>query len=98
MIAAISSKMLDKAQTQQWDELTMLGESYFRAIEALRELGPLGDQQKTARRELLTQILENDARIRELIAPELKRLGHLIGTFKRQRHLLQSYYSAVRAE
>ncbi|HEX2519276.1 MAG TPA: flagellar protein FliT [Castellaniella sp.] len=96
VIATLSAQMLDKAQAQQWDDLVALGEQYRDAIERLRALGPLDDDQKNARRELLTHILDNDANIRQLVSPELDRLSHLLGSFKRQRSVLQAYYSSVR--
>ena len=95
-IADLSGQMLTNAQTQEWDELVNLGTRYQEAVERLKALDPLDDNQKNARRELLTRILDDDARIRELIAPELDRLSHLLGTIKRQRTVLQAYYSTVR--
>jgi flagellar protein FliT len=96
VIATLSAQMLDKARAQQWDDLVALGEQYRDAVERLRALGPLDDDQKNARRELLTHILDNDASIRQLTSPELDRLSHLLGSFKRQRSVLQAYYSSVR--
>jgi flagellar protein FliT len=95
-IATLSAEMLDKARSQQWDDLVALGGQYQDAVEHLRALGPLDDDQKNARRELLTRILDNDAHIRQLVSPELDRLSHLLGSFKRQRSVLQAYYSSVR--
>jgi flagellar protein FliT len=88
--------MLDKAQAQEWDALVALGQQYQEAVERLKALGPLDDDQKNARRELLSRILDNDAHIRRLISPELDRLSHLLGAFRRQRSVLQAYYSSVR--
>jgi flagellar protein FliT len=95
-IADLSGQMLAKARGQEWNELVTLGARYQEAVERLKALDPLDDDQKNARRELLTRILDDDARIRQLIAPELERLSHLLGTFKRQRTVLQAYYSTVR--
>lgn len=97
-IATLSSKMLAQARAQQWGALVELGQQYQDAVERLRALEPLSDDQRNARRELLARILDDDARIRQLISPELDRLGHLLGTFKRQRTVLQTYYSTVRPE
>ncbi|CAM5215975.1 Flagellar protein FliT OS=Castellaniella defragrans OX=75697 GN=HNR28_000396 PE=4 SV=1 [Castellaniella defragrans] len=87
--------MLAKARTQQWDALVELGLRYREAVEHLQSLNPLDDDQKSARRELLIQILDNDANIRQLISPEMARLSHLLGAFKRQRNVLQTYYSSI---
>lgn len=86
--------MLAKAQAQQWDDVVTLGEQYYDAVERLRALGALSDEDRTARRTLLTQILSDDARIRNLAAPELHRLSHLLGTIKRQQTVLQAYTSS----
>ncbi|MFT0531459.1 flagellar protein FliT [Castellaniella hirudinis] len=95
-IAKLSASMLKLAQAQQWDELVAEGLKYQQAVDRLRQLEPLSDEQREARRKLLTQILDDDAHIRQLVAPELDRLGHLLGTIKRQRTVLQAYYSTVR--
>lgn len=84
------------AEAQQWDNLLALGSEYHLAVERLKQLNPLDDEQRAARMELLTRILADDAQIRQLVAPELDRLGHLLGTIKRQRTVLEAYYSTVR--
>src|SRR5690606_23005565 len=94
-IAAISDEMADKAQAGQWNEVTELGEQYFQAVEALKELSPLSTDDRLARRELLTRILDNDARIRHLVSPELERLNKLLGNLKRQQNVLHTYSSAI---
>lgn len=95
-IADLSTRMLAVAQSQQWDQLVELGVQYQEAVERLKQLDPLDNDEKAARRELLTRILDDDAHIRRLVAQELDRLGHLLGTIKRQRTVLQAYYSTVR--
>ncbi|WP_323011355.1 flagellar protein FliT [Castellaniella sp.] len=97
-IADISASMLKLAEAQQWDELVDLGTQYYQAVDRLRQLEPLDDDQREARRNLLTQILDDDAHIRQLVTPELDRLSHLLGTIKRQRTVLQTYYSTVRPQ
>lgn len=97
-IAAISGHMLLKAQAKEWDELVRLGELYQEAVEQLKKLEPLSHSQREARRKLLKRILDDDARIRQLVSPELERLGLLLGNYKRQRTVLQTYYSSVRPE
>lgn len=94
-IAEISASMLKLAQAQQWDELTELATSYHQAVDRLRQLEPLENEQREARRELLTQILDDDAHIRQLVTPELDRLGYLLGTIKRQRTVLQTDRKSV---
>ncbi len=97
-IADISARMRTLAQSKQWDDLLSLGHQYHEAVDKLRFLGPLDTEDRAARRDLLVRILDDDAQIRKLVAPELDRLGHLLGTIKRQRTVLQTYYSTVRPQ
>ena len=91
LIASITSRMLELAHDQQWDNVVQLGEQYIQAVEALRRMAPLNLHERQARRVLLDQILSDDAHIRSLAAPELARLGALLGTARKQRHVLQAY-------
>lgn len=91
IIASITGKMLDEARANQWDTVVELGTQYHEAVEHLRTFTPLSSQDRQARRELLTQILENDASIRRLATPEIDRLGLLIGAMKRQQSVLHTY-------
>lgn len=95
LIAGLSSQMLASAEAQDWDEVVKLGKRYYEAVQALRALGTLSNEDRAARRELLTRILGNDERIRTLAAPELARLGHLLGAIKRQQTVLQAYHSTT---
>ncbi|NYT35500.1 flagellar protein FliT [Allopusillimonas soli] len=90
-IARISHRMLDEAQAKRWDQVLSLGEQYRQAVEVLRNQGVLSDNDREARRALISGILDDDARIRALIFPELERLGTLIGDLRHQRNVLQSY-------
>lgn len=92
LIAALTSQMRAKAEAQQWDDVVQLGAQYTQAVEGLRRFAPLGDDDRSARRELLTRILDDDAHIRHLAAPELLRLRHLMGAAKRQRNVLKTYH------
>lgn len=96
VIADLSSQMLAKAQAQQWDEAVTLGIRYHKAVEQLRAINPLSNDDRAARRDLLTRILNNDACIRDLAAPELKRLSYLMGAIKHQRTAIEAYYTTSR--
>lgn len=93
IIADLSSQMLAKAQAQHWDDIITLGAQYHKAVEQLRVMDPLSNDDRAARRKLLTQILDDDACIRDLVAPELQRLSHLMGAIKHQRTALEAYYA-----
>ena len=91
IIAGLSRRMLDLARSDKWDDVITVGKQYYDAVEALRTFPPLGNADRLARKGLLSQILDDDAKIRALAAPELNRLGHLLGSITRQRSVLQAY-------
>ncbi|MGG4603278.1 flagellar protein FliT [Paenalcaligenes sp. Me131] len=91
-IANITSSMLQQAQLNAWDEVFTLSERYIEAVDCLRTMDALTSSDREARRELLSRILEDDAQIRHLATPELKRLDKLLGNMKRQQNILQTYY------
>lgn len=90
-IAGITRRMLNEARANNWDQVVMLGGEYQQAVEALRGSNTLTTEDRQARLALLTQILDDDAHIRHLAAPELSRLGALLGDMKRQHTVLQAY-------
>lgn len=90
-IADISGQMLKLAQANDWDSVIALSQQYCAAVEMLRPLAPLDSDDKTARKTLLTKILDDDARIRNLAAPELARLGAMLGAMKRHQNVLETY-------
>src|SRR3546814_7020201 len=87
--------MLSEARANHWDEVVTLGEQYQAAVESLRSLNQLSNEDRAARRDLLTRILDDDANIRLLAAPELSRLGMMLGNMKRQHSVLQAYCSPL---
>ena len=91
IIATLSGKMLAQARASQWDDVVELGEQYHEAVECLRTMDTLSDEDRAARRDLLARILDDDAHIRILASPELSRLGALLGNMKRQQSVLQAY-------
>lgn len=90
-IAEISGRMLTEARANRWDAVVALGEQYTQAVETLREINTLSLEDREARKELLTQILDDDANIRRLAMPELERLSGLLGNVKRQHRVLRTY-------
>lgn len=95
LIAGLSARMLTQAKASQWDAVIELGEKYQQAVEHLKLMKPLSSEDREARRQLLIQILDNDAGIRHLVSPELERLNGLLGTLKRQQNVLQTYSSPL---
>lgn len=90
-IADLTGRMLSEARANRWDAVIELGEQYHQAVEMLRELDELSVEDREARRELLTRILDDDANIRRLAMPELERLSGLLGNMKRQHRVLRAY-------
>ena len=95
IIAGISSRMLAEARANRWDAVVALGEQYHDAVESLRFISALSDEDRLARKDLLTKILNDDASIRQLAMPELDRLGALLGNMKRQQSVLHAYSRTV---
>lgn len=91
LIADITGRMLVQARRQHWQEVVKLNQCYFQAVEHLKNINELSHAERAARRSLLTRILEDDAEIRQLAVPELRRLGHLLGDIKRQQNVVQAY-------
>src|SRR5690554_2573553 len=85
-IAEISGEMLKLAEANDWDSVIALSQQYCAAVELLRPLAQLGSDDKLARKSLLTKILDDDARIRNLAAPEMARLGAMLGAMKRHQN------------
>lgn len=92
-IADTTRRMLSHAKASQWDQVIELAPMYQSAVERLHNIGTLPREELDVRRDLLTQILDNDAAIRRLASPELERLNDLISGLKRQRTVLQAYYA-----
>jgi flagellar protein FliT len=90
-IADISSRMLNLARTDDWEQVVELGHAYRNAVEMLRGLDDLDHDDRATRRILLARILDDDANIRKLADPELRRLEALLGNMKRQQEVLRTY-------
>lgn len=90
-IADISGRMLSEARANRWDAVYALGEQYHAAVEQLRDLNMQSLEEREARKELLSKILDDDANLRRLAMPELDRLSSLLGNVKRQHRVLRAY-------
>lgn len=92
-IAETTHRMLSHAKASQWDQVMALAPQYQSAVEKLYDADTVPHDELETRRNLLTQILDNDAAIRRLASPELERLNDLISGLRRQRTVLQAYYA-----
>lgn len=93
VIADLSHRMLDEARSQRWGQVIAISQDYIQAVEHLKQINELNEAERHARRHLLTKILEDDAEIRLLAEPELRRLGHILGDIKRQQSVVNAYCS-----
>ena len=98
IIAEISGHMLRQARSNDWSTVIELSKNYYEAVEQLRRFAPLDQNDKIARKSLLSKILDDDARIRDLVSPELQRLGMLLGNMKRHQSVLETYCAPARTD
>lgn len=92
-IADITRLMLSLAQQDEWEAVLQLAPKYHGAVQHLRGIGTLTTEELVARRNLLTEIIANDAEVRRLAAPRLDELGALMTNLQRQRSVLRAYYA-----
>lgn len=91
---SVSDRMLGHARESDWDEVIRLGQAYQALIEDIRQLGgtaPLDEACRARKYALLMHLIENDAAIRDLAVPSLRRLGELITTLRQQHALGKAY-------
>lgn len=98
IIAGFSGQMLRHAQSGNWSAVVDLGKQYYMAVEQLRHFPSPDEEGRVARKDLLTKILDDDARIRDLATPELARLSTLLGNVKRHQAVLKTYCAPSRLE
>lgn len=93
LLLDLTSRMLAEARHAQWEQVVALSADYVAAVEKLKSLPApaAADGNTEAQQELLSRIIENDNKIRELVTPELHRLGSLLGDSKRQKNVVQAY-------
>lgn len=91
----LSSQMLESASAGHWDETAELVEHYSQAVEALEDFGLPTLADAPTCRTLIGRILQNDARLRELVEPERNRLNLEMGNLKRQTAVLHTYSSPI---
>jgi flagellar protein FliT len=93
-ILGLSARMHEAAQAADWDTVTALQQGYLAQVERLRLMDhetPFSDAERMRRYQLLDRILTYDARIRDLALPQLKKLGDLLTSSRRQFELTAAY-------
>ncbi len=93
-ILVLSGRMFEAAQAEDWNAVTALQPAYLAMVDRLRQLdheAPFSDAERMRRYQLLDRILTYDARIRDLAMPELRRIGSLLTSSRRQFDLSAAY-------
>ena len=93
-IKPITSRMLALARAGDWDAMAPLEEEFRRYVDHLKTIEsshPLDPSELEKKYLLLRQILADDAEIRDLLTPQVARLGILMGNLRRQQNLNQAY-------
>ena len=93
-IASLTTSMLQLARAGDWDALATQELAFRVCVDRLRALEPtqaLDAAQVEKKYQLLRKIIADDAEIRDLVTPELARLGELLGSMRRQRNLNRTY-------
>lgn len=93
LLLDLTNRMLAEARHAQWEQVVALSAEYVAAVEKLKNLPApaTADADTEAQQELLSRIIENDKQIQELVAPELQRLGGLLGDTQRHKNVVQAY-------
>jgi flagellar protein FliT len=88
--------MREAAQRGDWDAVAKAELGCRSRIEALRALGkaPLGEAARRQKFALIQAMLADDAAIRDLAQPWMRRLEDLIGSSRNARRVDASYGSA----
>ncbi len=93
-ILALSARMHEAAQAADWDTVAELQQGYLAQVDRLRQMdheAPFSDAERMRRYQLLDRILTYDARIRDLAMPQLKKLGNMLTSSRRQFELSAAY-------
>lgn len=97
-IEAVTSQMLTAAKSANWQLLVQLSERYHSTVQDLKALEstkPKDEMQRQSMHELLLKILDNDAKVRDLVHPELARLNRLMQGASKQKEAINKYYGTL---
>ena len=90
----LSRKMLVAARDAEWNLLVTLEQDSRRLVKALStddDGQELDEQHHQRRRQIIRQILADDAEIRDLAAPWMAQAKQFLTSLKAERQLLKSY-------
>ena len=95
LISRLSDQLVAHAHAGDWDSTAETLNEYKAAVDTLAQLGAPHQADATTCRTLIGRILQNDARLRELVEPERNRLNLEMGNLKRQTTVLTAYSAPV---
>jgi flagellar protein FliT len=93
-IVAVTARMLDAARKDDWNQLFQLQGEYERLVDEIRPIDAqvaLDEAERQRKHDLIRQILDHDAEIRDLASPRVARLSALIAS-NRQTTALRDMY------
>ncbi|MCZ7563158.1 MAG: flagellar protein FliT [Burkholderiales bacterium] len=93
-LAATSADMLAAARAGDWDAVVAAEHRCATQIEALRASGdrrPTGEEERRRRVEIIRRLLADDAEIRELADPWLRRLEDVLRSAGNVRRVDRAY-------
>jgi flagellar protein FliT len=92
-VAELSTQMLAAARRGDWDALVDVERCCRTEIDALRALGehPLTPAEREEKQRILLRLLADDAEIRDLAQPRMKRLQDMLAAAGNARRLRASY-------
>jgi flagellar protein FliT len=91
---ALSAQMTEAAVACDWDRLVGLEQDcagLARQLEANGDTVPLSDAERARKRELILQILADDAEVRRHTEPWMEQVKGFLGAGTRQRDLQRTY-------
>lgn len=93
-LVLLSEQMLEAARSGNWDAMTEVQRVYVAQVDALRSTHtqpPATMHERAQRAALLAKLLAHDAAIRNLVMPQLERLGSLMNNARRRRDINEAY-------
>ncbi|WP_020205897.1 MULTISPECIES: flagellar protein FliT [Cupriavidus] len=98
-LLVLSGQMCEAARAGDWDALSALQARYVAQVNVLRnndDVVLLSPQERRYRYQMLETILSQDAAIRNLVMPQIERLGHLLNNSRRRQELHHAYGADAR--
>jgi flagellar protein FliT len=99
-IRAVSGRMVESAQANDWDRLVELERRMTElrgVLETAAESAPLSAVENERKRSLIQQILADDAEVRRHAEPWMAQVRQLLGSQHQRRQVQRAYVAAGEA-